>query len=145
MLLKIAFEEKTCIYQTCKLFFMYCVIAIRYQSQTGQPISFGNQQHCYPQDHSESYLPPSPPPISPTDTRRCCRFISGDMKLLAALFGVSIPELADLKQKCSADHICALRLIEKWMQKNPLKSKTDLYQLLLEAEQYDAAKRLVVL
>ena len=53
------------------------------------------------------------------------------------------PELADLQQSYSRKNICALRLIEKWMQKNPKNSKNDLYQLLLDADQCDAARSLV--
>ena len=80
---------------------------------------------------------------SETDIRRCCHFVYGDIKVLAGIIGVTDPELAKIQLKYSRNDICALRLIEKWMQKYPEKSKDDLYQLLLDANQSDAAKRLV--
>ena len=74
---------------------------------------------------------------------RCCRFID-DIELLAGIIGLTDDELAKIQQNYRRKEICALRLIEKWMQKNPQKNKDDLYQLLLAANQRRAARRLVV-
>ena len=78
-----------------------------------------------------------------TDIRRCCRFVTDDMTLLAGLIGVTDLELANLQQSYSRKDVCALRLIEKWMQNNPETNKDDLYQLLVDADQCDAARSLV--
>ena len=74
---------------------------------------------------------------------QCCRFID-DIELLAGIIGITDDELAKIQQNYRRKEVCALRLIEKWMQKNPQKNKDDLYQLLLAANQRRAAKRLVV-
>ena len=74
---------------------------------------------------------------------QCCHFID-DIELLAGIIGITDDELAKIQQNYRRKEICALRLIEKWMQKNPEKNKDDLYQLLLAANQHRAARRLVV-
>ena len=77
------------------------------------------------------------------EIKRSCRFVKGNIELLAGLIGVTYPELVDIQQNYRTKDICALRLIEKWMQRNPEKSKDDLHQLLLDANQHEAAKRLI--
>ena len=97
---------------------------------------------------NHNYLPLQLEPLIPqslpseTDIRRSCRFVKGDIELLAGLIGVTYPELVDIQQNYRIKEVCALRLIEKWMQRNPEKSKDDLYQLLLDANQHNAARRL---
>ena len=105
-----------------------------------------NQPHSLP---SQSTHPLQAQPLisqsslRKTDIRRCCHFVTDDMTLLAGLIGVTDRELADLQQSYSRKDICALRLIEKWMQNDPETNKDDLYQLLVDAEQCDAARSLV--
>ena len=110
------------------------------------PAFNGNQPH--PSTGQTTHLlqvepPISQSPIRKTDIRRCCRFVTNDIKLLAGLIGVTDHELADIQHNFSMKNICALRLIEKWMQNNPEPNKDDLYQLLVDADQFDAAKSLV--
>ena len=117
-----------------------------YVNQFQSPVFIGNQPHHSPSQSTHPLkarplISQSPP--SEADIRRCCRFVTDDIKLLAGLIGVTDPELADLQQSYSIKNICALRLIEKWMQKNPKNSKDDLYQLLVDADQCDAARSLV--
>ena len=96
----------------------------------------------YPPLQVEPLIPPQSS-FCETDMIQCCRFID-DIELLAGLFGVTDDELANIQQNYRRKEICALRLIEKWMQKNPEKNKDDLYELLLAANQRRAARRLVV-
>ena len=107
---------------------------------------YGNS---FPTRSNLIYLPLQvEPPISQsscceTDMIRCCRFID-DIELLAGIIGLTDDDLAKIQQNYRRKEICALRLIEKWMQKNPQKNKDDLYELLLAANQRHAARRLVV-
>ena len=65
---------------------------------------------------------------------RCCRFID-DIELLAGIIGKTDDELAKIQQNYKRKEMSALRLIEKWMRKNPQKNKNDLYQLLTSVGQ----------
>ena len=86
------------------------------------------------------YLPLQIEPLIPqsslceTDMIRCCRFID-DIELLAGIIGKTDDELAKIQQNYKRKEMSALRLIEKWMRKNPQKNKNDLYQLLTSVVQ----------
>ena len=110
------------------------------------PAFNGNQPHpsTAQTTHPLQVEPPiSQSPLRKTDIRRCCHFVTDDIKLLAGLIGVTDHELADIQQSFSMKNVCALRLLEKWMQNNPETNKDDLYQLLVDADQFDAASSLV--
>ena len=122
---------------------MYNVDSISISNYT--PV-FGNKPHPSPTQftHPLQARPLiSQSPLSKTDLRQCGRFVTDDIKLLAGLIGVTDSELADIQQSYSRKDVCALRLIEKWIQNNPETNKDDLYQLLVDADQCDAARSLV--
>ena len=52
-------------------------------------------------------------------------------------------EIAAIAKNTSNKQAQILRIVEKWISKNPNKQKEDLHELLMSAKQDDAAKRFV--
>ena len=88
--------------------------------------------------------PPDVDNIPHTDIVRCCNFITCDINYLAAVMDLPEDEISAIARSTSDVHAQILRIVKKWISKNPNKQKEDLNVLLMSAKLEDAARRFVL-
>ena len=107
---------------------------------------------CPETSTTNSHSPVSPPVIQPpahvdnipnNDIIRCCNFITCDVNYLAEVMKLPEDEIAAITGSTHIKQTLVLRIVNKWISKNPNKQKEDLNGLLMSAKQDDAAKRFV--
>ena len=83
--------------------------------------------------------------IPHTDIVRCCNFITCKISYLAEVMELTEDEIAAITTSTTSDvQAQILRIVKRWISKNPHKQKEDLHELLMSAKQDDAAKRFVL-